>query len=50
MSGKNEGTTFLPQKEQQLSSGRTILFIKDRENVCLTSDQARYIYKKGRKR
>ena len=29
-----------------MSLGRTIQYIKDRENICLTSDQARYIYKK----
>ena len=36
----------MPLKQHQQSSGRTIQFIKDRENVCLTSDHARYIYKK----
>ena len=38
--------TFWPLKQQQVSSGRTIQYIKDRENVYLASDQARYIYKK----
>ena len=46
---KNEGITFLPLKQQQLGSSRTIKFIEDRENICLTSDQARYIYKKVEK-
>ena len=38
-----------PLEQQQPGSGRTIKFIKDRGNVCLSSDQARYIYKKSRK-
>ena len=37
-----------PLKQQQLSSGETIQCLKGRENVCLTSDKARYIYKKGK--
>ena len=41
---KNEGNTFLPLKQKQPSSSRIIQFIKDREDVCLTSDQAGYIY------
>ena len=36
-------------KQQPPTSGRTIQFIKDRENICLTSDQARDIYKKVEK-
>ena len=44
--GKNEGITFLPLREQQPSSGRTIQYTKDRVNVCLTSDWAKHIYKK----
>ena len=39
--GKNEGTIFVTLKQQQPSSCRTIQFIKDRKNVCLTSDQVR---------
>ena len=34
MNGKNEPTAFLP------------LNTKDKENICLTTDQARHIYKK----
>ena len=29
----------------QPSSGKTIQFVKDRDEKCLTSDQARYVYK-----
>ena len=39
----NEATAFLPLK---LSSGKPVQYVKDRESICLTSDQARYIYKK----
>ena len=38
--------SHFPLKQQQPHSGRTIHFIKDRGNVCLTSDQDRYIYTK----
>ena len=43
MKGKNEATTFLPLK---LSSAGPVQYVKDRESKCLTSDEARYIYKK----
>ena len=28
--------------------GGSVWYAKDRENICFTSDQTRYIYKKGR--
>ena len=36
----------MPLKQQQQNLGRTFQFIKYGENVCLSSDQVRYIYKK----
>ena len=46
MKGKNEASTYLPLK---LSSGGPVQYVQDQESICLMSDQARYIYKKGRK-
>ena len=43
MKGKNDPTIFLPLKS---NLGGPIWHVKDRENICLTLDQARYIYKK----
>ena len=43
MKGKNEPMTLLPLKSKILGPVR---YVKDRENVCLTADQAKYIYKK----
>ena len=43
MKGKNDPTTFLPLKS---NFGGPVWYVKDRENICLTSDQVRYIYKK----
>ena len=42
--GKNKATTFLPLKQ---SSGGLVQYVMDRNSICLTTDQARYIYKKG---
>ena len=36
----------MPLKQQQPNLDRIIQYVQDRENVCLTLDQARYIYKK----
>ena len=32
-----------------MSSGGPVSYVKDKESICLTSDQARYIYKKVEK-
>ena len=41
MKGKNDPTTFLPL-ESNLDG--PVQYVKDRENICLTADQARYVY------
>ena len=43
MKGKNDPTTFWPLK---LKNGGPVGYVKDSENVCLTLDQAKYIYRK----
>ena len=43
MKGKNDPTTYLPLKS---NLGGPVRYVKDRENICLTADQAKYIYKK----
>ena len=43
MKGKNDPTTFLALKSK---IGGPVKYVKDKENICLTADQARYIYKK----
>ena len=43
MKGKNDPTTFLPQKSK---IGGPVRYAKDKENICLTVDQVRYICKK----
>ena len=43
MKGKNDPTTVLPLKS---NLGGPVQYVKDRENICLTLGQARYIYKK----
>ena len=43
MKGKNDPTTFLPLES---SLGGPVWPVKDRENICLAADQARYIYKR----
>ena len=43
MKGKNDPTTFLPLK---LKIGGLVRYVRDRENMCLTAGQAKYIYKK----
>ena len=40
--GKNDPTTFLALKSYLAGP---VWYVKDMENVCLTSDQVRYIYK-----
>ena len=40
MKGKNDPTTFLPVKSQICGLVR---YVKDRENIYLTVDQAKYI-------
>ena len=44
MKGKNDPTTFLPPKS---NLGGSVRYVKDRNNICLTTDQAKYIYKKA---
>ena len=36
----------MPLNQQKQGTGRQVKFIKDREKVCLTRHQTRYIYKK----
>ena len=43
MKGKNDPTTHLPLKSKM---GASVRYVKHRDNICLTADQARYIYKK----
>ena len=43
MKGKDGSITFLSLKSK---IGRPVGYVKDRENICLTVDQAKYIYKK----
>ena len=45
MKGKIDCTAFLPLES---NLGGPFQYVKDRETICLTADQARYIYKKGR--
>ena len=47
MKGKNDPTAFLLLNTK---TGGTVKCVKDNENICLTMDQARHIYKKGRTR
>ena len=42
MKGNND-TTFLPSNTK---IGGPVKYVKDKETICLTNDQARYIYKK----
>ena len=41
--GKNGTTTFLPLDSK---TGGNIKYIKDKDAICLTEDQTRYMYKK----
>ena len=41
--GKNDPTTFLSLKS---NLGGPVRYVKDRENICLIADHAKYIYKK----
>ena len=43
MKDKNDPTTFLPLKSK---IGGPVRHTKERENICLAADQARYFYKK----
>ena len=43
MNGKNDPTTFLLLKSKK---GGSVRYVKERENICLTVDEAKYIYKK----
>ena len=45
MKGKIDPTTFLSLKTK---IGGPVKYVKDEENICLTIDQSRYIYKKVR--
>ena len=47
MKGKNDPNTFLPLKSK---IGEPVRYAKDRENICLTADQAKYVYKTCRTR
>ena len=44
MKGRNDSTTFLPLKSK---IGGLVRYVKDKENICLMADQAKYIYKKA---
>ena len=43
MKDKNDPTTFMPLKSKM---GGLLRYVKDSKNICLTLDQAKYIYKK----
>ena len=43
MKGKNGTTTFLPLTTKIAGLDK---YVKDKETICLTNDQARHIYKK----
>ena len=43
MKGKNDPATFLPLNTK---IGEPVKCVKDRENICLTTDQARHIIKR----
>ena len=43
MKGKNDPTPFLCLNSK---IGGLVRYVKERENMCLTMDQAKYIYKK----
>ena len=43
MKGKNDPTIFLPLN---LKIGGLVRYIKGKENICLTPDQAKHIYEK----
>ena len=43
MNSKNDPTTFLPLNTK---IGGPVKYVKDKENICLTTDQARHFYKK----
>ena len=43
MKGKNDPTIFLLLKSK---IGGLVQYVKDRENICSTEDQAKYIFKK----
>ena len=45
MKGKNDPSRSLPLKSKL---GGPVWYVKDRENICLTMDQASHIYKKCR--
>ena len=43
MKDNNDPIIFLPLKSR---TGVLVRYVKDRENICITVDQARYVYKK----
>ena len=47
MKGKNGTTSFLPNKKKggQVSFTEKVTYIPNREEMCLTKDQAKQIYK-----
>ena len=42
MKGKNDSTPFLPLK---LKTGGTVMYIQDKEDICLTERQTEHVYK-----
>ena len=44
MKGKNNPITFLTPTS---NLGESVRYVKDRRNICLTVDQAKYSYKNG---
>ena len=47
MKGKNGTTSFLPKKKKggQVRVSEKVTYIPNREETCLTKDQAKHIYK-----
>ena len=43
MKGKNDPTAFLPLKS---NIDGPVRYVKDRENICLTTDHAKYFFYK----
>ena len=45
MKDENDTTRFLPMN-MKIGRHANVRCVKDKENICLTTDQARHIYKK----
>ena len=42
MKGKNDSTPFLPQKSK---TGGKVMYMQDKEGICLSERQADHVYK-----